>query len=78
MKFVMAIMVSMFLLSGCSTAGHGGRITNTGGLEASCAGGCAEYKSDGTGCAKFHEDTSKSCAAYFESLCESSPSQCSN
>lgn len=78
MKLSSMMIVSIVFLSACSTSGHGGRITSTGGLEATCAGGCAEFKSDGSGCARFHDSTSKSCAAYFDTLCKSSPSQCAN
>lgn len=76
MKKKLLTIVLIFQLAGCVTAGHGGKISRTGGLEASCAGGCSEYKSDGSGCAKFHEDTSKSCAAYFETLCKNNREQC--
>lgn len=78
MKRPLLIVISLFFLSGCTAAGHGGRITSSGGLEATCAGGCAEYKSDGSGCAKFHESTAKSCAQYFDKLCARNPDQCTN
>ena len=63
-------------ISGCSTAGHIGKIDSDKGLEAMCAGGCLEYREDATGCAVFHESTSQSCAKYFEVLCEAEPKQC--
>lgn len=76
-SFISAIIVAL-AISGCSVAGHGGAITDSGGLQATCAGGCAEYRPDGTGCAKFHKNTSESCVAYFDKLCERNPKQCSN
>lgn len=75
MKFASLIIMTS-LVAGCVTAGHGGRITAKKGLEATCAGACAAYKSDGTGCAKFHGDTAAACATYFTELCNSTPSQC--
>lgn len=73
-----SLVVIMMLLSGCSGAGHYGRTTNTGGLETNCGGMCSEYKSDGSGCAKFQDDTSNSCAKYFEKVCAASPASCKN
>ena len=58
-KLMLTLTFALFL-SGCTMAGHGGAITDDGGLQATCAGGCAEYKSDGSGCAKFHDSTSQS------------------
>lgn len=78
MKFITSAVAIAFIVSGCSVAGHGGAITDGGGLQATCAGGCAEYRADGTGCAKFHKNTAESCAAYFDKLCERNPKQCSN
>lgn len=74
--FILGIV--MVALSGCFTAGHGGRTTDSKGLETACAGGCAEFRSDGTGCAKFHKGTSESCSSYFKEICAASPKQCSN
>lgn len=68
--------VILLLLSGCFGAGHAGRITGDEGLEAACAGACTEYRSDGTGCAKFAKGTSETCATYFDNLCKSAPGQC--
>lgn len=73
--FIVGILV---LLSGCYTAGHAGRTTDSKGLETACAGGCAEFRSDGTRCAKFQKGTSESCSAYFKEICAASPKQCSN
>lgn len=70
------IIIVLAFISGCAVAGHGGAITRDGGLESSCAGGCAEYKADGSGCARFQESTSRSCASYFEKLCVAAPEQC--
>lgn len=75
------LLIGLFIItvvSGCTMAGHGGAITDDGGLEAACAGGCAEYNSNGKGCAVFHKDTSQSCASYFDKLCERNPKQCTN
>lgn len=71
-------MLTILILNGCVSAAHVGKITRAGGLEASCAGACSEFETDGSGCAKFNDDTSKSCAVYFETLCQSTPTQCSN
>lgn len=76
MKYLIGAIGMLAVIAGCSTAGSGGAITRDGGLEATCAGGCAEYKADGTGCARFHESTSTSCATYFEKLCAAAPGQC--
>nr|VFK17428.1 MAG: hypothetical protein BECKLPF1236A_GA0070988_1017010 [Candidatus Kentron sp. LPFa]VFK32290.1 MAG: hypothetical protein BECKLPF1236C_GA0070990_101629 [Candidatus Kentron sp. LPFa] len=79
MKYlIMALFGLVFFttLNGCSTAAHGGAITGVDGLQTTCAGGCAEYRADGTGCARFHKSTSETCASYFEKLCESAPGQC--
>lgn len=78
MKEFLVLVFAVILLSGCAMAGHGGAITRSGGLEATCAGGCSVYKSDGSGCAKFHDSTSQSCSAYFDKLCARNPQQCSN
>jgi hypothetical protein len=76
--FSVVLIALMTALGGCYTAGHGGRTTDTRGLETSCAGGCAEFKSDGTGCARFHKGTSETCSAYFTQVCAAAPKQCSN
>ena len=69
------LLASVVLLSGCFTAAHVGK-TGSRGLETACGASCLEYKSDGTGCAKFQEGTSQSCTAYFEKVCKIEPTQC--
>jgi len=75
-RSVGSVALVVVTLSGCYGAGGAGRITDARGLEATCANTCAEFKSDGTGCAVFTESTTASCAAYFERLCAASPGQC--
>lgn len=77
-KYLISTILLAITLSGCYTAGHAGRTTDSGGLESTCAGGCAEYRSDGTGCAKFQKGTSESCSAYFTQICSAAPSQCAS
>lgn len=77
-KLFAVAIVSSVILTACYTAGHGGAITDRRGLEAACSGGCAEFKSDGTGCARFTKGTAETCGAYFTQLCAAAPKQCSN
>lgn len=71
------VLFSGIILSGCFTAGNKGKISQKG-LEAECAGGCAVFKNDKSGCAEFHQSTSNSCANYFVTICKQTPSRCTN
>lgn len=71
-----ALLYGCNLPGGLSGAGHKGSITGNGGIESDCAGMCGEFKADGTGCANFVDETSNSCATYFEKICKAAPGQC--
>jgi hypothetical protein len=72
-----AVILVVALLSGCFSAGHAGK-TGKGGLQTACGAACTEYKTDGTGCAKFQEGTAQTCTTYFEKICKIEPAQCKN
>jgi len=78
MKKIVLTLSLITFLTGCVAAGSAGRISRHGGLEATCGGGCATYKSDGTGCAAFNSGVSDACADYFTKLCAAAPQQCVN
>lgn len=65
-------------LAACYTASHAGITTDSRGLETSCASGCAEFRGDGTGYARFQKGTSQACAAYLTQVCAVAQKQCSN
>jgi len=70
------IMILFIVLTGCSTSGNIGVIKADKGLQATCGGGCADYKPDSSGCRKFNDGVAQSCAIYFDKLCERNPEQC--
>ena len=81
MKIVSRVAILVLITAiffGCSTAGSVGIMGRNEGLRAMCAEGCLEYREDASGCARFHDSASRSCAEYFETLCEAAPTQCVN
>lgn len=76
MKRMIAIAVIAFLLTGCYATGHAGASVQS--VKPSCAGSCAVFSSDGTGCERLHESASASCLKYFSLLCTHAPRNCMN
>ena len=75
MKSFCIIIIVLAFISGCAVAGHGGAITRDGGLESSCAGGCAEYKAAGSGGAEVQDSTYRSCVNVLQEPVVTLPEQ---
>ncbi len=73
--FVIAALAAS--LSACA---GGGVYTQTGGgdTDSDCMTACLEFRSDGSGCARFLADTADVCPSVVERVCKAAPSSCGN